>query len=195
MSEKIVQVSTDGEHWNEIKPSDLIGDEYLDEALLDAKTVYVILPSQLQRIVDLNNLWGNHKAESEEELYGQLSLIEEEWYELLEAISNNDTKETLKECADLIFTTAGMIHQLGYNPDEVMGVINDSNESKVVDPTSDEEVTETLRLYHNSDRYESPYVDIHGVVKAKVKDTGCWKVVKGVNYHGCRWEEIDEGLV
>tara|TARA_R100000458_G_scaffold31140_1_gene28555 strand:+ start:4024 stop:4386 length:363 start_codon:yes stop_codon:yes gene_type:complete len=61
----------------------------------------------------------------------QLSFIEEEFYELLHAFKNEGREQTIKEACDLIWTTYGLLHLLGVDPDEAFDRVYSSNQTKI----------------------------------------------------------------
>ena len=60
----------------------------------------------------------------------QLTYVEEEFYELLYAVTNEPREQVLKEACDLLWVTYGYLHTLGVDPDEAFDRISVSNWSK-----------------------------------------------------------------
>jgi phosphoribosyl-ATP pyrophosphohydrolase len=61
----------------------------------------------------------------------QLTYVEEEFYELMYAYRNEGRAQVLKEAADLIWVTYGLLHTLGVDPDDVFERVYLSNWSKL----------------------------------------------------------------
>lgn len=150
--------------------------------------------SELDKIVEFNKLAGVFKAQTDEELYFQLTLIEEEYNELLNAYETGDRKEMLDASADIVVTAAGMIHRLGYNPSEAMSIVNRSNLSKFVDLENEDDVEASIRKYDDDERYSDVYVDERGAVWGTVVATGSKKILKGIQYKEPQWQQLDRGL-
>ena len=56
----------------------------------------------------------------------QLTYVEEEFYELLYAVTNEPREQVLKEACDLLWVTYGYLHTLGVDPDEAFDRISDA---------------------------------------------------------------------
>ena len=91
----------------------------------------------IQRIQEWNKLAGVKQELNLEKLELYLSLIDEEYNEVAQAVllftsTRTDTsyQELLKELADLIVVTTGAIHCLGQSATKVLEEVNDSNYSK-----------------------------------------------------------------
>lgn len=139
--------------------------------------------SELQRVANWNTRAGvdsEFRDLEDESIQSQLTFIEEEHNELSDAMDDNDLREVLDACGDLLVVVSGLIHRLGYSPDEVLKLINDSNYSKFV--STPEEAELTLEKYASDPRYKDVYVNEHGVVKGTVVETGSLKILKGINY-------------
>ena len=61
----------------------------------------------------------------------QLGFVEEEFYELLHAFKNESREQTIKEAVDLLWTTYGLLHLIGVDPDEVFDRVYASNQTKI----------------------------------------------------------------
>lgn len=140
--------------------------------------------SELTRACEWDTLAGNQRHHREiwdklPRLY--MDLIDEEWEELLVAYADNDRKETLDALGDLLKVVSGMIHALGYCPEELLKFINDSNYSKF---TKDEEVAKlSVDAYESQDRYH----DVHYI------QVGDWFIIRG--YEGSNTAENSQPKV
>lgn len=121
---------------------------------------------------------------------GQLGLIEEEFNELEEAISNNDYEGVLDACGDLLVVVAGMLYRLDVTPEEALKRVNDSNFTKFLPPKKKGQVDKeyellayrTLANYKDDPRYYDIQIDPEtGVVSGKTK-SGHRKVLKAITY-------------
>lgn len=114
----------------------------------------------------------------------QLSLIEEEFEELTLAMTNKNLTETLDAIGDMIVVISGLGHRLGFNTQEIMDIINESNFSKFC--YSIEEAKTSVNYYQNNDRYENIHYElIDGVYVIKGEPKGgnnAYKILKGINY-------------
>ena len=115
----------------------------------------------------------------------QLILIEEEFEELTLAMKNKNLTETLDAIGDMIVVVSGLAHKLGFNTQEIMDIINESNFSKFCYTLRQAE--KSVESYKNDDRYKNvTYEIIDGiyVIKGKPKDNsdGSYKILKGINY-------------
>lgn len=153
--------------------------------------------TEINRIAVWNEYCGNerkHRELSDPSVIGSCNLIQEEYYEMLNALIDEDRKEVVDASADIIVVVTGLLHNLGYNPVKVMDIVNTSNFSKFVDPNNQADVQKTLDQYKNDLRYKDVYVNKDGVVWGTVIATGSQKVLKGCNYFPPRWEQLDPEL-
>ena len=111
-----------------------------------------------------------------------LSLITEEYNELVDAISKKDFTETIDALADLIVVIGGMACRFGIDLDKASAIVHNSNMSKLC--SSEDEAKKTVEWYlENETRYDSPYYEpaldkTHYVVRNR--STG--KILKNINY-------------
>ena len=146
------------------------------------------MTDQLQRVVEFNEIAGNESKVRDlndplVRLY--VSLVEEEFNEIFDALHENDRVGVLDGAGDLIVVAAGLIAMMGYNPVEILKEINDSNFSKYC--TSEEEAVESVESYSDDPRYiEVCYKqvgDYFVILGKKVGHGGSgFKILKGVNY-------------
>lgn len=142
----------------------------------------------LKPITDFNTIAGFPRTQRgiyDNDVLSQMKFIDEELKELKEAMNFGDINNTLKEAADLIVVTAGLIHRLGYDPDEVMDVVNESNMSKFC--YSEEDAKESVELLNEtqSGRYEDIHykkVGDYYVIYGIPKGSSGRKILKGKNY-------------
>lgn len=117
-------------------------------------------------------------------LYSNL-LHEEYAEEYLPAVAAESVEETLDALADIVVVALGHIHAMGFNPEEVMRAVNESNLSKFC--YSEEEARQSVDSYIQDARYQDvSYIERDGVyviVGRKVgADTSALKILKGINY-------------
>lgn len=135
----------------------------------------------LSPVAEFNNLAGNRKGGG---VGDQLRYIAEEYTELLDAVISKDSEEAIiKEAADLIVTATGLLHRMGYNPNEVMEEVNKSNMSKFCDNLDD--ANKSVDFHKNAGRYEDVHfkvIDGKFVILGKAKGGNGYKILKSVNY-------------
>ena len=124
----------------------------------------------------------------------QFNLIKEEFKELQEGIDDNDRKEVVDALGDLLVVVGGAINYLGYDPDEVLKIINDSNMSKFCD--NEEDAIQSVEAYEDSEEYRDVhYRKVRGryVIYGYKKDVtvSCKpKILKGIHYQPSKLGEI-----
>lgn len=148
----------------------------------------------ISSIVKFNEISGNDRKKrsiNDPSVDAQFDFIEEEFEELNEAMQHNDLVGTLDACADVIVTTVGLIHKLGYDPNEVMQIVNDCNMSKFV--STKQEADASIDAYDQDERYSDVHVNWHpiyrggdqfteiGIVQGKKNGVEGWKILKGIN--------------
>lgn len=189
---KTVFNSNDGGSWEEMIGC---GDANLGRESFGQ--VNVTVDSVITPIVEFNERAGTeckYRSLDDGDIYAQISLIEEEWNELLTAYEADDRKEVADAACDIIVVATGLLHKLGYNPVKAMSIVNNSNMSKFVDPDNKEDVEASIRKYDEDDRYTDVYVDERGVVWGTVVATGSKKILKGIHYKEPQWHELDPEL-
>ena len=95
--------------------------------------------------------------ENEKELIKyRLSLVTEEYKELVDAVENKDIVETIDGLADLLFVTYGFFSSIGIDADKAYDIVSESNMSKIC--KTEEEAQKTVELYlkETPQRYDSP---------------------------------------
>lgn len=154
--------------------------------------------TELNRVAQWNERSGNdgdYKNIDSPELKAQLTFITEEYNELLEATEKGDRTETVDSLGDLLVVVAGYIHRMGYNPEHVLSVVNDSNFSKFVNVNNEVEIRQTAEKYEEDERYDNITIDEYGVVRGRVIETGSSKVLKSSKYEDPKWNLLDRNLV
>lgn len=143
---------------------------------------------QLDRIVEFNEIAGNEvrpRGLDHPLVKMYLDLIEEEYQEILDGVESGSLKETLDGAGDLIVVAAGLIAALGYQPAEIVSIINDSNFSKACNNEVD--AIKSVNSYAADERYidvcyrkiGERYV-IFGRKRGGPVDA--FKILKGINY-------------
>lgn len=169
---------------------------------MKSKIVATIQPKQtgydaLQPVIDFNNISGNESVErslldSLPQLYRDL--VEEEYIEMQEAFELMNLKEVVDSAGDLITVCAGLLHSLGYNPNDVMKAINESNHSKFCYNETD--AIKSVEQYEGDDRYVNVHYrkvgNVYVVYGQKAGGDG-WKILKGVDYHEPDFSQIVGG--
>lgn len=143
---------------------------------------------EISRIVMFNDIAGNPRLPrrvSDDLISLYASLIDEEYREFDEAFEYESVSDILDACGDLIVVCAGLISALGYEPNQVLKNINDSNMSKFCD--NEEEAIASVESYKDSNRYvDVTYQKVMNryVILGKKIDNpeAGMKILKGVNY-------------
>jgi len=155
--------------------------------------------TELERACHWDVLCGNERKKrelSDPLVRDYIRYLKEEVAETLKADIDNDLVEVLDGCFDILKVTAGLVHALGYCPEELMRVGNDSNFSKFA---LDEWEAETSAIAYNSkERYHDCYyqeVDgiyvIRGYEAGQSPDESVGKVLKNATtYHAPKLEEF-----
>ena len=84
----------------------------------------------------------------------RLSLIEEEFNELKDAISKKDFVEVVDALTDILYVTYGFYTAIGVDGDKAYKLVHESNMSKLC--KTEEEAIKTVEFYKNDGRYDSP---------------------------------------
>ena len=148
----------------------------------------------LTPVCNFNTIAGNEREKrslDDDSITLQMMLIEEEFQETLDAMSDENLEEVLDGAADLIVVAAGLIHKLGYNPNDIMKIVNESNLSKFCD--SEEEADKSVAHYQKSSRYSNVYWEKVGnkyVVFGWLTGANKAKILKSVNYKEADFSHI-----
>lgn len=163
----------------------------------DEMHVELFTPSNLQRIAQFNEKAGVYRERRElgdEAVKAQWSFLKEELKELSDALRDKDRKEVVDALADIVVVTVGAMHRLGYDPDQVMDIVNASNESKFISIYDYFAVQSTLDKYQDDARYKNVVVNTNGAVWGIVVETGKRKILKGTHYQDPQWVRMDPEL-
>ncbi len=124
----------------------------------------------------------------------RLSLITEEYKELLEAVENNDFVETVDALSDIMYVVLGMGRAIGVDLDKAFNIVHKSNMSKLC--ISEEEAQQTVvwykqqykdgKLPYDSPNYRKSQNDTHWVVYNESTS----KILKSINYTPANFEKI-----
>lgn len=149
----------------------------------------------LTPISDFNTIAGNFRhTRSIDSMLAQLylNLIDEEYTELLQAVEENNLQEVLDGAADLIVVAAGLIHVLGFDPNQVLKIVNESNMSKYCN--DEQEAKDSVEQYSNDDRYTGVHYQYQPefnkwVVYGQKLNSSGRKILKS-----CDYKDAAEGL-
>ena len=116
----------------------------------------------------------------------RMSLIREEVQELEDAVKDNDITETLDALGDILYVVYGMGVTLGLDLDKGMGLVHNSNMSKLC--KTEEEAQETVTWY--KEQYELKKLKYDTPAYRKSYDDKYWvvynestkKILKSINY-------------
>ena len=124
----------------------------------------------------------------------RLSLITEEYNELLEAVDNNDYVETVDALTDIMYVVLGMGRAIGVNLDKAFDIVHKSNMSKLC--ISEEEAKKTVEWYKQQYKdkklsYDSPnYRKSSNEKYWVVYNESTSKILKSINYTPANFETI-----
>jgi hypothetical protein len=146
-------------------------------------------------IIGFNRKAGNtseYRELDSAEVICYKNLVDEEHRELEEAFAAGNRKEVVDALADIIVVAVGMLDQMGYDPYEVMRIVNESNLSKFCQEGIQADAIETVLSYKDDKRYKDVRVHTNGSVWGEVVATGSQKILKSINYKPPQWGELDE---
>jgi len=140
----------------------------------------------ITKIHDLNTRVGNTqdiRPMDAAEPQAQLNLVIEEMHtEILEATEKKNMAKLLDAAGDSVVVLVGLVHSMGFNMNDILEIIQASNDSKQIDPNNPEEVEASLALYENDPRYTDVYVNQYGFLIGTVVATGTKKFLKGIHF-------------
>jgi predicted HAD superfamily Cof-like phosphohydrolase len=121
--------------------------------------------SDFQRVLEFNKAFGvtNYTKPNLDVFLNEprlieyrLSLVQEEFNELVEAIQNKDFNETIDALTDIQYVVLGFYSALGIDADKAFEIVHNSNMSKLC--KSEEEAKHSVNCYlsENPQRYDSP---------------------------------------
>lgn len=148
--------------------------------------------SELERVCLFNRTAGFDGERTElKDLDLPFNLIDEEYFELAEALDNGDRVETLDALGDLLVVVSGAAYRMGVNPDELLKRINDSNMSKFCE-NKDDAIASVLK-YADSTEYEGVHYrkvgDYYVVMGYKIGASQP-KILKGIHYQEPKLEDL-----
>lgn len=151
------------------------------------------MSDNLCRIEKFNTVAGFPRKKrdlTDEAVVSAASFVTEEYDEFIDEFRKGELLKTLDGLGDTVVTAIGVIHRLGFDSNEIMDIINGSNESKFCYNIRDADMS--VEKYRNDSRYTGVYyklVDGVYVIMGKVVKTGKEKILKGINF-----KEPDEAL-
>ena len=115
----------------------------------------------------------------------RLSLITEEYKELVQACTDKDITEVRDALSDILYVVYGMQDALGIDGDGDFDKVHNSNMSKVC--VSEAEAQETVENYkrkykEGNSPYDSPYFIKVDETRYLIKNESTGKVLKSINY-------------
>jgi len=122
----------------------------------------------------------------------RMSLIEEEFNELVQAVAEKNFTETVDALADLVYVIQGMGVSLGIDLDKAFDIVHRSNMSKVC--STEEEAKATVQYYRERKDalgYDSPaYRMTPNRKRWVVYNKSTMKVLKNINYVPANFESM-----
>ena len=121
----------------------------------------------------------------------RLSLVKEEFEELVDAVKNKDFVETIDGLADLLFVTYGFFSSIGIDADKAYDIVSESNMSKLC--KTEEEAKKTVEFYlqENPQRYDSPsYRRSDDNINWVVYNKSTMKILKSYKYTPANFTNI-----
>ena len=121
----------------------------------------------------------------------RLSLVKEEFEELVDAVENKDFVETIDGLADLLFVTYGFFSSIGIDADKAYDIVSESNMSKLC--KTEEEAKKTVEFYlkENPQRYDSPsYRRSDDNINWVVYNKSTMKILKSYKYTPANFTNI-----
>lgn len=130
--------------------------------------------------------------ENEQELINyRLSLVTEEYQELVNAVKDKDLVETIDGLADLLFVTYGFFSSIGIDADKAYDIVSESNMSKLCKTEDEAKKTVELYLAENPKRYDSPsYRRADDNINWVVYNQSTMKILKSYKYTPANFENI-----
>jgi predicted HAD superfamily Cof-like phosphohydrolase len=156
-----------------------------------------------QKVVEFNQTFGHpahtmvHKDVWDKDpklVKLRVDLIKEEVQELEDAVKNNDMTETLDALSDILYVVYGMGAAFGLDLDEAMGLVHESNMTKVC--STEEEAINTVEWYkeqYSTDKqpYDTPtYRPSICGNKWVIFNESTGKILKNINYKPVNFSEM-----
>lgn len=121
----------------------------------------------------------------------RLSLVKEEFEELVDAVKNKDFVETIDGLADLLFVTYGFFSSIGIDADKAYDIVSESNMSKLCKTEEEAQKTVEFYLQENPQRYDSPsYRRSDDNINWVVYNKSTMKILKSYKYTPANFTNI-----
>ena len=147
-----------------------------------------------QKVVEFNKTFGHpvfdkprHDIWDDQKLVKlRVDLIREEFDELQKAVVDKDMVETADALADILYVVYGMMAVIGIDGDVAMGLVHESNMSKICQ--TEQEAKETVEWYRkefneNRQPYDSPaYRQSDDGNRWVVFNESSGKILKSIKY-------------
>ena len=124
----------------------------------------------------------------------RLSLITEEYKELIEAVEQNDFVETVDALSDIMYVVLGMGRAIGVDLDKAFDIVHKSNMSKLC--VSEEEAQQTVEWYKQQSAEGKLSYDTPNYRKSDdgkhwvVYNESTSKILKSINYTPADFKSI-----
>jgi predicted HAD superfamily Cof-like phosphohydrolase len=116
---------------------------------------------------------------NEKEFKLRLALIQEEFNELIDAITDKNIKEVADAVIDILYVTYGAAASFGIDANKGFDLVHKSNMTKAC--LTEEEAIATVENYKNDTRYDSPAYKKSGDYYI-VYNKSSGKILKSINY-------------
>ena len=159
-----------------------------------------MFPTDFKKVLEFNSAFGVESYDKAQlEIFDRdpklveyrLSLVEEEFEELQEAIKNKDFTEVIDALTDIQYVVLGFYAAIGVDADSAFQIVHDSNMSKLC--KTEEEAKESVHRYWQEmpQRYDSPnYRRADDNVHWVVYNESTKKILKSCNYTPANFESI-----
>lgn len=130
--------------------------------LFNTTGMETLKPSNFQKVGEFHKIFGHPKkdvlqkdilTEDPKLVNFRISLIEEEFNELKNAINNNDMVEVIDGLCDLLYVIYGTGQAFGIDLDKAFDIVHKSNMSKLCH--TEEEAKETIEYYKTLPGFEN----------------------------------------
>lgn len=159
--------------------------------------------TNFEKVLEFNKLFGvRNEQEFKKDIFDdsvsnkqlvkyRMSLITEEYNELLEAVNNKDYVETVDALSDILFVVYGMFSSLGVDADKAFDIVYKSNMSKVCSTEQDAKETVKRYLEEKPRRYNDPdYKLAPDGKKFLVYNKSTNKILKNYKYNPANFTEL-----
>lgn len=121
----------------------------------------------------------------------RMSLVEEEFKELQDAVDSKNFTEIIDALTDIQYVVLGFYTALGVNADEAFDIVHESNMSKLC--KTEEEAIETVNFYKRNPElgYDSPdYKTSNDGMYYIVYNASTSKILKSINYTPANFKNL-----